>query len=126
MQSNTLAELPNFQRIFESVPGAYLILKPDPPHFTIIAMSDAYAVITNTVREQILGKGLFEVFPDNPNESNATGVKNLTASLHRVLEHKAMDKMATQKYDMRRSASMGGEFEERYWEPENTTEFELP
>jgi hypothetical protein len=36
-------------------------------------------------REQILGKGIFEVFPDNPNDPSADGVRNFRASLAGVL-----------------------------------------
>lgn len=74
--------------ILESVPGLYLILKADAPHFTIVAVSNAYAKATMTKREEILGRGLFEVFPDNPDDPQATGVKNLTASIMKVLKYK--------------------------------------
>src|SRR5690606_9973632 len=68
-------------------------------------------------RESIIGKNLFEVFPDNPDEVGATGVSNLRASLNRVLETCLPDTMAIQKYDVRRP---DGVFEERYWSPINS------
>ena len=105
------------QAILQSIPGNYLILEPDFPQFTIVAVSDAYAAATNTVREQILGKGLFEVFPDNPDDPQATGIRNLTASLTSVLENKRPHRMAIQKYDIPHPE--GGPFEERYWSPLN-------
>jgi hypothetical protein len=111
---------PDFKRIFEATPGCYLILHPDAPKFTIAAVNDAYAQATNTVRENIVGKGLFEVFPDNPNDAAADGVKNLTASLNRVLESKKMDMMHIQKYDIPIRDSKTGEFEKRYWSPDNS------
>ncbi len=80
-------------------------------------MSDAYAAATMTKREDILGHGLFEVFPDNPNDPSATGVGNLHASLRRILENCTPDIMAVQKYDIRRP---DGTFEERYWSPMNS------
>ena len=46
-------------------------------------MSDAYLQATMTKREEILGRGIFEVFPDNPDDPAATGVNNLGASLER-------------------------------------------
>jgi len=103
-----------FRALFESVPGSYLVLKPD---LTIAAVSDAYLKATMTTRENILGRSLFEVFPDNPGEPGANGVANLRASLTRVLETKAADTMAIQKYDVRRP---DGIFEERYWSPVNS------
>ncbi len=107
----------DFRAIFENTPGLYLVLAPD---LTIVAVNDAYAQATMTVRENILGRGLFDVFPDNPNELGASGVSNLRASLQRVLKYGRPDAMPVQKYDVRRPASEGGDFEERYWSPLNT------
>ncbi|MGH7204534.1 MAG: ATP-binding protein [Candidatus Levyibacteriota bacterium] len=110
--------------IFESVPGLYLILKPNAPTFTIVAVSDAYVQATMTKREEILGKSLFEVFPDNPDDPNATGVKNLTTSLLTVLKQQQPHKMAIQKYDIRKPKKEGGGFEVRYWSPLNSPVFD--
>jgi signal transduction histidine kinase/ActR/RegA family two-component response regulator len=108
---------PDFQILFESAPGLYLVLTPD---FTIVAVSDAYLGATMTQRSEILGRGLFEVFPDNPDDPNATGVSNLRASLGRVVQYRSPDAMAVQKYDIRRPESEGGGFEERFWSPNNS------
>ena len=108
---------PDFQVLFESAPGLYLVLTPA---LTIVAVSDAYLKATMTKREEILGRGLFEVFPDNPDDPAATGVRNLRVSLDRVLTHRVPDTMAVQKYDIRRPESEGGGFEERYWSPVNS------
>ncbi|CAN5447901.1 hypothetical protein BH10PLA1_BH10PLA1_00430 [soil metagenome] len=115
-QEATPAEL-DFRALFESVPGLYLVLTTD---FTIVAVSDAYLRATMTQRDAITGRGLFEVFPDNPEDPAATGERNLRASLHRVLEHKKPDTMDVQKYDIRRPDSEGGGFEERFWSPVNS------
>jgi signal transduction histidine kinase/CheY-like chemotaxis protein len=111
------APTPDFRALFESAPGLYLVLTPD---LTIVAASDAYLSATMTKREEILGRGIFEVFPDNPDDPSATGVRNLTASLERVLKNRAADAMPVQKYDIRRPDSEGGGFEERYWSPVNS------
>ena len=93
---------PDFRILFQSAPGLYLVLRPD---LTIVAVTDAYLRATMTTRDEILGRGLFEVFPDNPGDPNATGVRNLRASLNRVLQNKVADIMAVQKYDIRRPES---------------------
>jgi PAS domain-containing protein len=111
---------PDFKRIFESLPGCYLILLPDPPNFTIVAVSDAYAAATGTDRASILGKGVFQIFPDNPGDPQADGVMKLTASLMRVLERKTIDFMSIQKYDIPDRRNGGGAFEGRYWSPDNS------
>jgi signal transduction histidine kinase/ActR/RegA family two-component response regulator len=86
----------------------------------IVAVSDAYLRATMTRREDILGRGLFEVFPDNPDDPDADGVGNLRASLDRVRGSLMPDTMAVQKYDIRRPEADGGEFEVRYWSPLNS------
>ncbi|MBS1603793.1 MAG: response regulator [Bacteroidetes bacterium] len=112
-----MTDIRDFQLLFESTPDLYLVLSPD---LRIVAANDARLRATNTTRDQIIGKPLFEVFPDNPDDPAATGVNNLRASLHRVQDTKAPDAMAVQKYDIPRPASEGGGFEERYWSPLNT------
>lgn len=85
-----------------------------------MAVSDAYLRATMTQREQVMGRHLFEVFPDNPADPSADGVSNLRASLERVIRSLQPDSMAVQKYDIRRPAQEGGGYEERYWSPVNS------
>ncbi len=103
--------------IFNKLPGLYLILKPDTPRFTIVDMSDAYAKAAMNNKQNI-GKGLFEVFTDNPNNPNADGVQSLTASLMKVLETKKPHQMKVLRYDPRNPET--NDFEIRYWLPVNT------
>ena len=107
----------DFLALFQATPGLYLVLEPG---LRIVAVSDAYLRATMTVREEILGRGIFEVFPDNPDDPAATGAANLRASLQRVLDRRGPDTMAVQKYDVTRPAAVGGGFEVRYWSPCNT------
>jgi len=106
-----------FRSLFESLPGNCLVLKPD---LTIVAVSDAYLKVTMTQREAILGRNIFEVFPDNPGDPAATGVENLQASFNRVLQTACSDTMAIQKYDVQEP---DGTFQERYWSPINSPVF---
>lgn len=113
---------PDFRVLFERAPGSFLVLLPDAD-FTIVAVSDAYLRATLTEREQIVGRGLFEVFPDNPDDPSANATGNLRASLQRAVASRDADTMAVQKYDIRRPESAGGGFEERYWSPVNSPVF---
>jgi len=122
MDSPQTPPTPDFRSLFEAAPGLYLVLLPDPT-FTIVAASDAYLAATMTKRDEILGRGVFEVFPDNPSDPSATGERNLRASLERVLRHLASDSTPVQKYDIRRPESEGGGFEERYWSLVNSPVF---
>jgi signal transduction histidine kinase/DNA-binding response OmpR family regulator len=111
----------DFRLLFESAPGLYLVLTPG---LKIIAVSNNYLRATMTEREHILGKHIFEAFPDNPDDPAASGVRKLHESLKSVLETQRSDTMAVQKYDVRRPESQGSEFEERYWSPVNTPVFD--
>jgi PAS domain S-box-containing protein len=103
--------------IFESLPGLYLVLTPD---LTIVSASDAYLDATMTTRSGIIGRKMFDVFPQNPQEKTQSGVANLRASFGRVLRNAVPDTMAIQKYDIRRP---DGAFEEHYWSPINSPVF---
>jgi PAS domain S-box-containing protein len=107
----------DFRALFEASPTPFLVLAPD---LDIIAVNDAYLRATLTRREAILGRKLFDVFPDNPANKAADGVRNLRASLERVLATRRPDAMPVQRYDIRRPESAGGGFEERWWSPINT------
>lgn len=103
----------DFRSLFESAPGFFLVLTKD---LVIVAVTDDYLKATMVNRENIVGKYLFDVFPDNPSDESADGVRNLTDSLTRVLRYKMTDWMPVQKYDIRKST---GEYEVRYWSPVN-------
>jgi PAS domain S-box-containing protein len=110
-------EEPDFRLLFQSAPGCYLVLTPD---LTIVAVSDSYLRATMRTRDGIVGRDLFDVFPDNPADPEAAGVANLRASLGRVLARRQTDTMAVQKYEIRRPESEGGGFEERHWSRVNS------
>ena len=116
-RSLTVPPPPDYRALFESAPESYLVLTPA---LIIVAVSDAYLQATMTKREEILGRYLFDVFPDNPGDPTTTGVSNLWASLDRVLQNRSSDAMAVQKYDIRRPESEVGGFEVRYWSPVNS------
>jgi signal transduction histidine kinase len=109
----------DFTKIFDYTPGIFLVLLPDSPKFTIIAANKARMEATKTNKDQI-GRGLFEMFPDNPDDPNASGEKHLRHSLEQVIENLKPNTMAVQKYDIPRPESEGGGFEEKYWSPINS------
>jgi signal transduction histidine kinase/FixJ family two-component response regulator len=107
----------DFKALFESGPGLYLILDPN---LIIVAVSDAYLHATMTKRAEIVGRAVFDVFPDNPDDPTATGVATLRTSMERVRSDLVSDTVAVQKFDIRRPDSDGGGFETRYWSPVNS------
>ena len=109
----------DWERLFQALPAAVLVVRADAPRYTIAAVSDAYLHATFTERagpHGILGRELFDVFPAAPREDGVEGVRNLRASLECVVATRAAHTMATQQYDIRRP---DGSWEERHWSPLN-------
>jgi len=101
--------------LFAAMPGNYVLLAADAD-FTMVAVTDERLAATMTRREDTIGRPLFELFPDNPQDPAADGVSNLRGSLQRVLQTRAPDRMPVQRYDIRTS---DGSFEEHHWNPIN-------
>jgi PAS domain S-box-containing protein len=107
----------HYLKIFSQMRGNHLILQADAPRFTILDFNDERGLATHSSKATAIGKGVFERFPDNPNDPAATGVRNLKASLMHVLETKRPHKMSVQKYDIPIRGTP--HFEVRYWTVEN-------
>ena len=105
----------DFQALFEVSPTPFLVVVP--PNWTIVAANEARLRVTSTTRDQQIGRRLFDVFPEDPEDPSADGVRNLTASLERVVATKVTDTMAVQRYPVR---GPDGRFVERWWAPVNT------
>lgn len=102
---------------FKISPIPTLVLRPDAPKFTIIEVNDIYLEATCSERSDLVGKGIFEAFPDNESDPEVDGVMKLSTSLNKIIVSKKKHKMATQKYDIPIRGT--SEFETKYWNPEN-------
>jgi PAS domain-containing protein len=105
-----------FQSEFDNSKHPYMLLDPSAG-LNIVDNNDAYAEATFTDRSVVVGKSLFELFPDNPDNVLADGVSNLYTSLQTVALTGQPHAMAIQRYDIR---GLTGEFVERHWQPINT------
>ncbi|WP_210463259.1 PAS domain-containing protein [Rufibacter roseolus] len=114
MLSSTSAPLA-LPSLLRAIPGLHLFLSPE---LIILEATDAY--LEATLKDSsIIGKYLFDVFPDNPAVPGLNSELNLKQSLHYALTHKVEHTMALQRYDVTRPQEMGGGFEEKYWQPSN-------
>ena len=109
-----------FRLQFGSSAAPYLALDPGPG-LHVIDINDAYAQATMTRRAAVVGRPIFEVFPDNPDDPRADGVSNLYASLRAAAESRQPNAMPIQRYDIR---DADGRFVERYWRQLNTPVFD--
>jgi PAS domain S-box-containing protein len=102
------------QGLFESLPGLFLIFTNE---LKIVAISNEFLEAITAKREDVIGRGIFEVFPDQP---GTEAISRWRESLDRVRQTGAPDNMAIQRYDIRRP---DGVFEECYWSPMNSPVF---
>jgi PAS domain-containing protein len=105
-----------FQPEFDGSSHPYMLLDP-APGLRIVDINDAYAKATFTNRSDVVGRSLFDLFPDNPDDPLADGVSNLYASLRTVVKTGQPHAMAIQRYDIR---DPDGQFIERHWQPINS------
>ncbi len=105
----------DYSAVFQSFPGMVALLTPD---LVYADANEEFLRSAGRTREQVIGRYLFDVFPDNPNDSGATGMRNLFASLRRVIATGERDTMAVQRYDVE-CPDRPGEWEERFWSPVN-------
>jgi PAS domain-containing protein len=105
---------PDFRALFEGAPGLYVVLDPG---FTIVAVSNAWCEATQTARDAILGRNLFDVLLDAAEAGPAgIGLTHLHDSLRLVLEHRTPHRMAMERCEIEN----GGAIEEHYWRATNT------
>jgi PAS domain S-box-containing protein len=103
---------PDFRALFEASPAPLLVVDPN---YIIVAASDAYLDATARSREDIVGKHIFEAFPDNPDDSGATGEDNIGGAIKRVLLTRSPDTLPVIQYDIPRPEAEGGGFDQRFW-----------
>jgi PAS domain-containing protein len=101
--------------VFSALPSACVLLSPE---LLIEAASDAYLKATDTQRADLLGRYIFDVFPDNPHATDVHAVADVRASLKQVLATGQPHKLPMQPYDLPDPAHPG-QFMERYWQTRN-------
>ena len=107
-----------YRAIFDATPAPLVAVTP--PNWTIIAVNESRLQATGTTRAEQMGRNLFELFPDDPKDAQADGVRNLKASLERVVACGEIDVMPIQRYALRDAS---GTFIERWWCPMNSPVF---
>ncbi len=105
----------HYSDVFQALPTPCVMLLPNAPHFTVINVSDAYLEITNIRREDMVGKGFFEVFPTNPYQNN-TIWRNI---FDEVIREKKTCKVPPQKYAFP-TADVPARLDVKYLEVVNT------
>lgn len=110
----------DFTAVFESMPGLCLLLDTDQPKYTILAATNEYLIQMDRKRESLIGRGLFEVYPPNPEDINFSGKDNLAASFSSVIASKQSSQININRYDI---TDKNGKYSEYYWRAVNKPVF---
>ena len=110
----------DYAAAYRDLPIAVVLLTPE---FEMADVNLAYLQVTGRTREELLGRNIFDAFPDNPSDPDANGVRELSASLARVLVTSKPDALSMQRYDAE-VPGCPGVYAQRYWCPVNAPVFE--
>lgn len=107
-----------YKNLFYSSTSAQLMVGVDAPIFTILDVNNAYLNTTNTKRELIIGRPVFEAFPDNPEDAASANVERSAYSFSQAIKNKLPHTISNYRYDLPIPGT--DRFEERYWTTTNT------
>ncbi len=105
----------DYEAVFQALPGMVALLTPD---LVYVDANEDFQRLSGRDRAQLVGHYIFDVFPDNPNDPAATGMRDVQASMLRVVATGERDTMALQRYDLE-DPLRPGHWAERYWSPIN-------
>ncbi|MFD3457689.1 SpoIIE family protein phosphatase [Streptomyces sp. NPDC058691] len=106
----------DYAAVFRRLPSAVALLTPQ---LMFVDANEDYLALSGRTPGEVIGHFLFDVFPDNPGQAKASGMRNLGASLRRVATTGERDAMALQRYDVE-DPERPGQWNERYWSTVNT------
>ncbi|HWJ95762.1 MAG TPA: PAS domain-containing protein, partial [Telluria sp.] len=109
-----MAFLPDYQALFEASPYPYMLMDRDK---RIIGANRAYLKVTGTVASDLVGRLIFEAFPENEDNPESTNMALVRSSIERALVSRQPDAMPFVRYSI---PCPGGGFEERYWSSVHT------
>ncbi|WP_406377300.1 SpoIIE family protein phosphatase [[Kitasatospora] papulosa] len=105
----------DYAAVFHALPGMVALLTPG---LLYADANEDFLRLAGRSREQLLGRYIFDVFPENPNDPAAAGMRETRASMLRVLETGERDTMALVRYDIE-DRERPGHWAEHFWSPVN-------
>ena len=110
---------PIFAAAFDHSPIGQYLLAPTA-RLDILAVNDAFLRSVSRRREDVLGRPLFEVFPNNPDDPNDIGVQSLARSIATAIATRSSQSMAAQHYPIQMHKDGRSWFQDMYWSATNT------
>ncbi|GAB3010868.1 hypothetical protein GCM10023080_091830 [Streptomyces pseudoechinosporeus] len=109
----------DYAAVFRALPGMVALLTPE---LVYADANDDFLRLAGRTRDQLLGRYIFDVFPENPNDPAAAGMRETRESMLRVVATGERDTMALLRYDIE-DPQRPGHWQEHYWSPVNAPVF---
>ncbi|RKH55517.1 response regulator [Corallococcus aberystwythensis] len=111
----------DFQTLFELSPNPYMLLDRE---LRYVAANAAYLRVTASRLEDLVGRNVFEAFPNDPDDPANVSTRMLRDSFLRVLTERTRDTLALIPYRVPRQTENGVVVEDRYWSATHTPLFD--
>lgn len=105
----------DFRALFECSPNAYMLLDRE---LRFVEANRAYLEVTASTREALIGRLIFDLFPNDPADPRNWNAQLLRESFARVLQTRQRDVIAYLPYRVARTPE--GELVERIWSATHT------
>jgi PAS domain S-box-containing protein len=86
-------------RLFEATPGLRILLRPDAPTYTIVAVTNDYLKLLGVPRSVVVGKGHLDCFKEAPRQQ-FIGEEKLEESFEYVIREKTAHEIPVQRFDL--------------------------
>jgi PAS domain S-box-containing protein len=100
----------DYRLLFASTTSAVLVLDLD---LVVVDVTPAFCALLGRTCDELLGRGIATLFPENPGDSTADGLQAVLASLETVRDTGERHTLPLQRYDIKNQET--GEYAERYW-----------
>lgn len=84
-------------RAFEATPGMSIIVRSDPPFFTVAALSNSFIAATGLTRKDSVGRQYFDLFPKRAGAVQQNAERNLRDSFEYVIRCRTPHEIPVQK-----------------------------
>ena len=104
---------PDYEALFQASPNAYIVLTAT---YELVAVNDAFLRLTGRLREDVVGRSLFDAFPEEPDGSLPNDASLLKRSIDHVFATGRTDTVPFVRYAIRLTdgADAGG-IRDRIW-----------
>ena len=110
-------DLSDYKALFRASPYPYLVMDTQ---LRIIGASGTYLRSVRRSEEDLIGKYVFDAFPENPDDPGSTNMAEVKASIGRALAKGEPDTTPFLRYAVPVQTPEGQLFEERYWSTVHT------